>query len=599
MREIVSNEIVPEVTNTVKQHQEIEESILKAYELQGKAALSDPYIVNNPYGLAPLASLAMFETDEPSQISVCVKGKTGNADVSYTIDGYNTHHEIQVFGLYADYNNTVILTATDESGQIHEQEINIVTDKIPSQIKYICEISYQKEGAEVMHGLTALNTVYRLVIDENAEVRWYTTIKTLQSSLEEYVGDGTLWFATGIDDENYSIFYHMNYLGKVLGEYHYDDLETHHDATILPNGDIIYYSSETTLHRLTPTTGKLSLFLDFADFLNNHGSVDLRVPSTNDDWLHLNTVDYYIDDKGQESLLISARNQHMVMKLNYLDLTVDWVLSPTVEYENFIQPALEGKYIVPDKNDTDFEWFYSQHEPSVCPDIDNNPNTTDILIFDNGGIRGIVKDELETEENYSRVVHYRINHLDGTVKQIKQFGKELGESGYSYFHGSTQYLENGNILGVFDVFSTDHYVNPAQIIEANENGEIIRIIEHMHYVYRAYRLDIDSFIFDDFKLGTDEGIYYKRHNYDWNEMESMPQAEPLDEVTVQTLQIVDGKLEAKFYAKNTEQAKLIAFNDENVYELPLNCAFSISSALGANLVLDDGEYNLWFSSYYK
>ena len=585
----IRDDIVPEIDNTVVEHNKIEENLLNSYNLQGKANFSNPYIVKNLYGTAPLTALVLFETDNAAEISVLVKGKTVDADITYTIDGYNTHHVIQIFGLYADYNNTVVLTSKTSDGNTQTKEINIETEPVPTYINSQFRVADEAEQATIMPGLTAICTAYRAVIDCNAEMRWYTTIQSVATTLNEFPKDGTLWFSANGDDKA-SVIYHMSFSGKVLGEYHYDNLEAHHDGTILPNGNLVYFTGRTTLHQINSYTGEISLFLDLSDYMENIGSLDLRGYGEKSDWLHMNTIDYFVDDKGQESLLLSIRNQHTVVKFNYPDLTVDWVLSPTVEYPELTQENFKSKYIEKDPSDENFEWFYVQHEPVVIPDIDNNPNTTDLLLFDNGGKRGVIVGD-DIEEKYSRVVHYQIDHKSNIVRQIADFGDEFGETYYCDINGGTQYLENGNLFGCFNTMAQGTG-NWSKIVETNSQGDVIKVIEVKEMSYRAYRLPVQSFIVSNDLLFAEQGTYYKQHNYKWEKVNTDFNVETIEDVAIQRLQITDGKLEAKFYLQGMTSGKLIVYNDGAEYELVLNCQNSIASALGANISLEDGEYNL-------
>ena len=95
-------------TEWLEEQADVEEQILE--DSKGHS-LGDPYIKLNPYGTSPLSALIIFETEEPSQISVTVKGKTADTDITEHFEEYDTYHEIPVLGLYADYQNTVEITA--------------------------------------------------------------------------------------------------------------------------------------------------------------------------------------------------------------------------------------------------------------------------------------------------------------------------------------------------------------------------------------------------------------------------------------------------------------------------------------------------------
>lgn len=104
-----------------------------------------------------------------------------------------------------------------------------------------------------------------------------------------------------------------------------------------------------------------------------------------------------------------------------------------------------------------FQYPYNQHAVEVLPDYDNNPDTIDILLFDNGTSRNYMNryngnnGEVSYENElplYSRLVHYRINEKAMTVEQIWSYGENRPEL-FSETRGDSDLLSNGNILGTF------------------------------------------------------------------------------------------------------------------------------------------------------
>jgi hypothetical protein len=84
----------------------------------------------------------------------------------------------------------------------------------------------------------------------------------------------------------------------------------------------------------------------------------------------------------------------------------------------------------------------------MLPEKDNDADTIDLLVFDNGQSRSYLEEtSVAPEDNYSRAVIYRINEKEMTIEQLWQYGKERGSAGYSTFLGSADYLPvTGNIL---------------------------------------------------------------------------------------------------------------------------------------------------------
>ena len=161
--------------------------------------IDNPNIIVNPYGNSPLTAIVMFDTSNYSKVDITIKGKN-DTDIKYTFDN-NKHHLIPIYGLYANYNNTIVLNSEDK-----EKVINIKTDELPDDFKYI-ESSYAD--------YKFLNGNYPYAIDNYGDVRWYLNkhyygnISVLDNSKivvgsDKYTEDGKT-----------ISFYQMNLLGKI------------------------------------------------------------------------------------------------------------------------------------------------------------------------------------------------------------------------------------------------------------------------------------------------------------------------------------------------------------------------------------------------
>ena len=173
-------------------------------------SIDNPNIIVNPYGNSPLTAIVMFETNDYSNVSISVKSKDGNSDINYEFPK-DKHHLIPIYGLYADYNNTVVI-----SSEGVDKVINIKTDKLPDDFVYVDSM---ESG-----NFRFYNGNYPYAIDSNGEVRWYLN--------GNYYGDILVLDNSKIvigsdkytEDGNTISFYEMNFLGKIYHEY------------LLPNG---------------------------------------------------------------------------------------------------------------------------------------------------------------------------------------------------------------------------------------------------------------------------------------------------------------------------------------------------------------------------
>ena len=122
-------------------------------------SVDNPNIIINPYGNSPLTALVMFETDDYSDVIITIKGKEGSEDITYTLPN-EKHHLVPIYGLYANYDNIVIIKSESK-----EKTINIKTDKLPDDFTLINNSNEDN--------YTFYNGNYPYAVDGNNEVRWY------------------------------------------------------------------------------------------------------------------------------------------------------------------------------------------------------------------------------------------------------------------------------------------------------------------------------------------------------------------------------------------------------------------------------------------
>lgn len=195
-------------------------------------SLDNPNVIINPYGNSPLTGIAMFETSDYSEVSISVNG-----DINYTF-GKNKHHIIPIYGLYADYDNTIVLRSENK-----EKVINIKTDKLPDDFgEVLCDGNY-----------SFYNGNYPYASDSNGNVRWYLNKK--------YCGDITVYkdnIIIGNDsytEDNHSTgIYRMNFLGKVYGEYLLNNV--YYGNSIYDDGNI--YALSKNIVMIDSQTGTIS-----------------------------------------------------------------------------------------------------------------------------------------------------------------------------------------------------------------------------------------------------------------------------------------------------------------------------------------------------
>ena len=200
-------------------------------------SIDNPNVIVNPYGNSPLTGIVMFETNDYSDVSVCIKNKNNECDISYSFGKYK-YHIIPIYGLYADYNNSIVLKAEGK-----EKVINIKTDALPDDF-----------GDVLFDGsFSFYNGNYPYASDSNGNVRWYLN-KKYYSNITVYKDNIIIGNDSYTEDNHSTGIYRMNFLGKVYGEYLLSD--DYYGNSIYADGNI--YALSKNIVMIDSQTGTIS-----------------------------------------------------------------------------------------------------------------------------------------------------------------------------------------------------------------------------------------------------------------------------------------------------------------------------------------------------
>lgn len=428
-----------------KQQQKIDDKLLAEYA-SGAYTLENPFVVVDPYGVAPLSALIMFATEKDCLIDINIKGNSEQNSIAYRFnrEGYRKKHLLPVYGLYGNQENFVSIKAISKSGKVKEQTLSIVTEKLPSlaqqqvrSIKAYAPKDYQ-EGLNFSYSSVDYNGL-KQAFDAEGKVRWLFSDRSL-SSLGSYA-EGVAYRAFGRDDTGTpvgTIITRESFLGRIEAMY-YVPLGTHHELRVTEDNTLLIGTNhvntvEDGMLEMDLSNGRIINKVDYDKLLPMNRKVGSQIRKAKD-WAHMNSMVKYQGDYVSSSNLQSAVFRHTNNQLK-------WIFSDPVAYpkeysEYLLKPVGEG-----------FEYPYNQHSALVLPDYDNKPETVDILLFDNGDSRDVLGAQLPKDKKYSRMVHYRVNEQTKTVEQLWQYGKERPEL-FAQILGNVQLLDNGNILGCF------------------------------------------------------------------------------------------------------------------------------------------------------
>ena len=465
--------------------------------------IDEPNVILNPYGNSPLTALILFETEIEVSPKVTIVGKDENTTFTQEFTSSKTHM-LPIYGLYADYNNEIIIEYTIDGGEI-TKTINIQTEKLPDNFVLPTRVEANKDYLDnQLYFFTPSSSGYTCAYDVNGDVRWYLTNYALWKI--DRLENGHLLVSTErlVNSPYYMTgLYEMDLLGKIYVEYSLPG-GYHHDYYEMENGNLLVASDdfnnskgtvEDYIVELDRETGKIVKTFDLKDVLNMSDGKSENW--TDYDWFHNNSVWY---DKDTNSITLSGRHQDAVINIDYDTGSLNWIIGDSTNWSEEYQ-----KYFFTPVGD-DFEWQWSQHAAMITPE-------RYVFILDNGNNKSKIKDEyVKASESYTRGVMYKINTDDMTIEQIWQYGKERGSEYYSPYISDVDYLEaNHYIVHSGGISYKDGEVlnQPAGIGGADElksittellNDEIIFEIELPTNNYRVEKMDL-YVSSDQLKLG--------------------------------------------------------------------------------------------------
>ncbi len=456
------------VEQAVAKQQKIE-SDLRAYYQAGKYTFNAPLVIQDPYQFAPLTALVIFDTPEKSQISIYVPGKTPQADGDFTFAGYQQHHEIPIYGLYAGTLNHVSMRMQTQDGVSAQTGIDLQTEPLPVDMQSFTVDTVDR--ARYSPGFNFAFLDRKPVFDIDGNVRWYST----QHSWEVFtpLKNGHFLFTYTVGKVEGDLVMEQDLLGKIYAIYAIAD-GVHHDIYELPSGNLLLTSAdlksrtiEDYIIEVDRSSGHIVRSFDLKDILDE-GRPRQVVGLPTNDWLHLNSIVY---DSADHSIIISSKAQSAVVKLTYPGMQIKWILGPHDNWSPKYQPYLLTPV------GPNFEWPWGEHHATLFSQDVPGDQTTDILLFDNALYRSFTDPNLFPPSDwYSRVVHYRINEAAMTVQQVWEYGKERGPALFSAVGGSAYRLPNGDVLGTWGDISTDNQGNLSFSSDTN-NSVATKIIE--------------------------------------------------------------------------------------------------------------------------
>ena len=402
------------------------------FDIEGYT-IDNPNVIKDPYKASPLTALVLFETDSAETVTVTIEGKDALTTYTNTFDATKQHY-VPIYGLYPNYNNTVILKVGNKT-----KKINIKTDKLLDDFILPTSVTADKSSLNNdLYFYTPSSKGYTCAYDVNGDVRWYLSNYALWDISRLKNGHLLLSTERLINAPYYMTgLYEMDMLGKIYHEYSLKG-GYHHDYYELPNGNLLigsddFYNDSGTVEdyivELDRNTGNIVKTFDLKNIIPTSDTGNENYIEY--DWFHNNAIWY---DEKTNSITLSGRHQDAVINIDYNSGSLNWILGDPTNWDSEYQ-----KYFFKPIG-SNFEWQYSQHAAMITPE-------GYVFLFDNGNNKSKDSNKyVNASSSYSRGVMYQIDTDNMTIKQVYEYGKERGSSFYSPYISDVDYLAKNHYI---------------------------------------------------------------------------------------------------------------------------------------------------------
>ena len=460
-------------------------------EMVGQGASMDaPLTVLDPFGTGSNGLLLSFQTERRSQIRYTVHTTsaelpdyTAVAQSSADGNSFSRNHCFLLIGLVPGETNEVTLEALGERGRV--QQTVTFTINMPEAISGYANQLDTSDGdstAALTDGLYYAMGLgdyygYTFFFDNDGVLRYEMVLEGFHSDRFLYT-DGGLY--TCVSSRKIAL---MSPLGQAVRVYDLGQYELHHDINWGPDGTILALVNDTeqdtvmdVVISLDPTTGEVSEVVDFSELMDGYyGEMTHPVPITGgsfwqageDDWLHLNSVQYMEKD---DSILVSSRETSTIIKVS--DIGGTPTLSAFIGDPAFWAdtPYADLCYAM----DGDFVAQYGQHDVELVADDSLEDGQYLLRMYDNNywslstrdGYDPELADSVSTSltsGDASYITFYLVDDNAKTFSLVEQHAvpysaivsnaQEIGgnfvvNSGVAHQFG--EYDSDGNLIRAFD-----------------------------------------------------------------------------------------------------------------------------------------------------
>jgi arylsulfate sulfotransferase len=486
-----------------------------------------PSFVGNSNSAVPQAGVLRLQTNVSASLFVTISG--GNETWTLTLPAATVFQK-PIIGVKPGTTYQATLAASAGMAMITAGPIEWTSPSLPASFPPITVATSQP--AQMEPGMTLFDIRVAggshadpaVIVDHQGVVRWYYLGDSISDDLRR-LPNGDFLFAS-----SECVLEQIDVLGNTVRSWQATKYPKtcnapansipvaidsfHHEASMLPNGNLLVLSTELRTISNYPTSdtdpsappkttsvvtcvivefspdGQILKYIPINDLLDptrigrgvfDHGWALNRAYDTQTEqaaeWDHANAVVY---DQASDSYYVSLRYQDAVIKVNRRDQTLSWILGTP---SNWKQP-FSDKLLTP--VGSNWVWPYHQHSVEL--------SSKGLIMYDNGNYRASAYEPAQNE--WSRALIVSVDEQAKTVSQVWSYGAPSGsDSFFSAALGDADLQPTtGNVLLVNSRLATRTGVR-AQILEVMFDGTRVfelsvcsEVTKGVCTVYRADRI---------------------------------------------------------------------------------------------------------------
>ena len=305
--------------NIIENQKSINDDTLASIK-NGVYTFDNPLITINPYGNSPLSAFIGFKTEGETEISIKLIPKEGGSVLTFN-SSLKQDHLIPVYGLYQNYENKLEITDLTNEETL---EISIITDEVHLGNIDLTNAQVNQNNFEDddFYFLSSYENKFVAAYDKTGDLRWYFSPGVYNKVSKLPNGNYLMSYVDGGDNESF-VLVEIDIIGKIHKVYELSHPYLNNYIN-LPNGNILYTSTNNKIIEFDLNTGKTIKILDLNKIISDIDSEELTKLNLLYENGNINNFINYLDYKDDE-ILITLYPYNTIINLK--DYKLNWIIS--------------------------------------------------------------------------------------------------------------------------------------------------------------------------------------------------------------------------------------------------------------------------------